>query len=75
MNCWRRQLEWPSQKGLAHSCQNQNILPTSSDFDFAFELCRLGAGHRLQFVQQKYAEQLEDEGELEKAEVGNLLEK
>jgi len=32
-------------------------------------LCRLGAGHRLQFVQQKYAEHLEDEGELDKAEV------
>jgi hypothetical protein len=41
------------------------------DFDFAFGLCRLGAGHRLQFVQQKYAEHLEDEGELDKAEVEN----
>lgn len=33
-----------------------------------FELCRLGANNRLAFVQQKYAEQLEDEGDLEKAE-------
>uniref|UniRef100_A0A914KFL7 Uncharacterized protein n=1 Tax=Meloidogyne incognita TaxID=6306 RepID=A0A914KFL7_MELIC len=50
-----------------------NISVTKSDFDFAFELCRLGAGHRLQFVQQKYAEHLEDEGELDKAEEQYLL--
>uniref|UniRef100_A0A915D9T4 IFT80/172/WDR35 TPR domain-containing protein n=1 Tax=Ditylenchus dipsaci TaxID=166011 RepID=A0A915D9T4_9BILA len=32
------------------------------DFEFVFELCRLGATNRLPIVQQKYAEHLEDEG-------------
>ncbi|CAD5234656.1 unnamed protein product [Bursaphelenchus xylophilus] len=38
------------------------------DFDFVFELCRLGCQHRLQEVQVKHAEHLEDEGDLRRAE-------
>uniref|UniRef100_A0A7E4USX7 WD_REPEATS_REGION domain-containing protein n=1 Tax=Panagrellus redivivus TaxID=6233 RepID=A0A7E4USX7_PANRE len=38
------------------------------DFDFGFELCRLGAKHKTQDVQAKYAMQLEDDGEYGKAE-------
>lgn len=38
------------------------------DFDFVFELCRLGATGRLQAVQHKYAEHLEDAGEFNQAE-------
>lgn len=45
-----------------------NLAVFKGDYDFAFELSRLGAVHRLKFVQQSYAEHLEDEGDLEKAE-------
>ncbi|KAI1724366.1 intraflagellar transport protein osm-1 [Ditylenchus destructor] len=41
---------------------------TRGDFEFVFELCRLGANNKLAYVQQKYAERLEDEGDLSKAE-------
>ncbi|KAL3102659.1 hypothetical protein niasHT_029470 [Heterodera trifolii] len=45
-----------------------NMAITKNDFDFAFELCRLGASHRLPLVQQKFAEKLEDDGKFEQAE-------
>ncbi|KAL3125667.1 hypothetical protein niasHT_009754 [Heterodera trifolii] len=45
-----------------------NMAITKNDFDFAFELCRLGASHRLPLVQQKFAEKLEDDGKFEEAE-------
>ncbi|KAI6232370.1 Intraflagellar transport protein osm-1 [Aphelenchoides besseyi] len=38
------------------------------EFEFVFELCRLGATNRLADVQLKYAEHLEDEGEYNRAE-------
>lgn len=41
---------------------------TRGDFDFVFELCQLGATNRLQFVQQKYAEHLEDVRDFGRAE-------
>lgn len=52
-----------------------NISVDKSDFTFALELCRCGAQHRLQFVQQKYDEQFENGGEHDIAEEqpGNLL--
>lgn len=40
-----------------------------SAFDFAFDLCRFGAKGRLPFVHERLAQQLEEEGELEKAEM------
>ncbi|KAI6244211.1 Intraflagellar transport protein osm-1 [Aphelenchoides fujianensis] len=39
-----------------------------NEFEFVFELCRLGATHRLPEVQLKYAEHLEDEGDFARAE-------
>ncbi|CAD5229200.1 unnamed protein product [Bursaphelenchus okinawaensis] len=38
------------------------------DFDFVFEICRLGAQNRLQDVQLKHAEHLEDAGDFKRAE-------
>uniref|UniRef100_A0A914PIN1 Uncharacterized protein n=1 Tax=Panagrolaimus davidi TaxID=227884 RepID=A0A914PIN1_9BILA len=38
------------------------------EFEFVFELCRLGAKHKLPDVHVKYAEQLEDVGDFAKAE-------
>lgn len=38
-------------------------------FDFAFDLCRLEAKNRLPSVHFKLAQQLEEEGEFEKAEM------
>lgn len=43
------------------------------DFDFIFDLCRLGAKNKLVDVQLKYAEQLEDDGDYAKAEQFYLL--
>ncbi|KAE9551982.1 hypothetical protein FO519_004806 [Halicephalobus sp. NKZ332] len=43
------------------------------EFDFVFELCRLGAKNKLPEVQSKYAERLEDGGEYPKAEEYYLL--
>lgn len=40
-----------------------------SAFDFAFDLCRLEAKNRLPLVHFKLAQQLEEEGEFEKAEM------
>lgn len=55
--------------------QRQNLLNEAidlgvekGDFDFVFELCRLGAKQKLPDVQLKYAEQLEDAGDFAKAE-------
>uniref|UniRef100_A0A915BZY3 Intraflagellar transport protein osm-1 n=1 Tax=Parascaris univalens TaxID=6257 RepID=A0A915BZY3_PARUN len=55
--------------------QKFNLLDESIDFacengafDFAFELCRLGAKARLPFVHLKLAQQLEEEGQFENAE-------
>ncbi|VDK57787.1 unnamed protein product [Anisakis simplex] len=55
--------------------QKYNLLDESIDFacengafDFAFELCRLGAKNRLAFVHLKLAQQLEEEGQFETAE-------
>ena len=43
------------------------------EFDFVFEICRLGAKHKLPDVQSKYAERLEDAGDYPKAEEFYLL--
>ncbi|VDM37534.1 unnamed protein product [Toxocara canis] len=55
--------------------QKFNLLDESIDFacengafDFAFELCRLGAKARLPFVHVMLAQQLEEEGQFENAE-------
>ncbi|VDM92634.1 unnamed protein product, partial [Onchocerca ochengi] len=56
--------------------QKFNLLDESIDyacengaFDFAFDLCRLEAKNRLPSVHFKLAQQLEEEGEFEKAEI------
>ncbi|KAL7069817.1 hypothetical protein ACQ4LE_010825 [Meloidogyne hapla] len=41
-----------------------NFSVTRSDFEFAFGLCHRGVVHRLQFVQQKYAENLAEKRRL-----------
>ncbi|VDN87730.1 unnamed protein product [Brugia pahangi] len=48
---------------------NRLIMHVKMAFDFAFDLCRLEAKNRLPSVHFKLAQQLEEEGEFEKAEM------
>lgn len=45
-----------------------NIPLIFRDFDFVFDLCRFGAAPRLPFVNHRYAEFLEAEGNFDRAE-------
>ncbi|VDM11557.1 unnamed protein product [Wuchereria bancrofti] len=49
-------------ESIDYACEN-------GAFDFAFDLCRLEAKNRLPSVHFKFAQQLEEEGEFEKAEM------